>query len=842
MKTIIRSFLFSLLLLTCFGQTDFDINAYKDFLASHKNLTYDELMQMHDAGKFKSAISSFGNPIYYDSVKIKYGLTDYEESLLEKHGFVVTERLNNKTFGSLFEDIYHKDLPVFVSTDAILYAFHASYDRILKDIEVQVLIPNLEELLNNMVTNLNRLETEYENPQMLSYLKDVDLYLSVARNLLNGFSAPYYSENLSKVFKFISYINDEEAVSIPFFSETPRRIDFSQFKPRGHYDDEHYPELARYFKSMIWLGRMELYLIAPQSLDSVATNDLKRQTIISFLIEELLEFSGSEENFYLIEDFLLFQIGEQDNVTIGNLRKIAGELSIENASAILDEEVFEQFQNLLSTKSYAFQRILSQILVSDPSDPDGIVPASAFLLFGQRFIIDSFVTGNVVFDKTAARRMLPKTLDILFSLGNDAALQLLQEELNKYGYSSNLAALRYLIDAYEEEFWEETIYNGWLNSIRELNPPKDRSQLPEFMQTAAWWQEKLNTQLAAWSQLRHDFILYAKQSYTGVPVCSYPYSYVEPIPEFFLAMKILAEKCFNYFAEVPFVGSYAKDEITNYYQSSINTYDTLAVIAQKELTGEALTQNEIEFLSGMLSITYGCTTDYSGWYPELFYQPYVTSEGLFKKDFIVVDYHTSPADENGNIVGWVNHAGTGPVDMAIISAENHDGEPTVFVGPVLSYYELTTDKFTRLTDDEWASEYLQTANRPDWVNLYLANTEGESRGDGTTLLTSVSGDNSQENLPNVPLLAQNYPNPFNGQTLINFSIPSKLSNSRTILKIFDITGREIKILIDEILPSGNYITRWDATNQSKLKVSSGIYFYRLSVGESFITGKMNFIK
>ncbi len=244
----------------------------------------------------------------------------------------------------------------------------------------------------------------------------------------------------------------------------------------------------------------------------------------------------------------------------------------------------------------------------------------------------------------------------------------------------------------------------------------------------------------------------------------------------------------------------------------------------------------------MLSITYGCTTDYSGWYPELFYQPYVTSEGLFKKDFIVVDYHTSPADENGNMVGWVNHAGTGSVDMAIISAENYNGEPTVFVGPVLSYYELTTNNFTRLTDDEWASEYLQTANRPDWVNLYLANTEGESRGDGTTLITTVSDDNSQENLPNVPLLAQNYPNPFNGQTLINFSIPPKLSNSRTSLKIFDITGREIKTLIDEMLPSGNYITRWDATNQSELKVSSGIYFYRLSVGKSFITGKMNFIK
>ena len=62
----------------------------------------------------------------------------------------------------------------------------------------------------------------------------------------------------------------------------------------------------------------------------------------------------------------------------------------------------------------------------------------------------------------------------------------------------------------------------WLNSIRKLNPPKDRSALPQFMQTAAFWQEKLNTQLSSWAQLRHDNLLYAKQSYTGgVPICPF---------------------------------------------------------------------------------------------------------------------------------------------------------------------------------------------------------------------------------------------------------------------------------------------------------------------------------
>ena len=50
-------------------------------------------------------------------------------------------------------------------------------------------------------------------------------------------------------------------------------------------------------------------------------------------------------------------------------------------------------------------------------------------------------------------------------------LQLLVDELNQYHYSSNLAALRYLIDSYDDEFWNANLYSNWLNIIRKLNPP-----------------------------------------------------------------------------------------------------------------------------------------------------------------------------------------------------------------------------------------------------------------------------------------------------------------------------------------------------------------------------------
>ena len=63
------------------------------------------------------------------------------------------------------------------------------------------------------------------------------------------------------------------------------------------------------------------------------------------------------------------------------------------------------------------------------------MPASAFLLFGQRFVIDSYVTGSVVYDRITFNneiicRLFPSTLDPMFALGNDAAAQLLKPELD----------------------------------------------------------------------------------------------------------------------------------------------------------------------------------------------------------------------------------------------------------------------------------------------------------------------------------------------------------------------------------------------------------------------------
>ena len=359
-------------------------------------------------------------------------------------------------------------------------------------------------------------------------LLDYDIYVTVALKLLDGNSEPYYSESNEIIQNILDAIDKKGVDTFELFSRTPRTIDFSQFTPRGHYTNSE--ELSRYFQAMMWLGRIELYLIPPISDDKPQTfNDIQRQIIDALLILKATKETSRSATINIIEFVYKLLIGESDNINLNQLFEIMNECKLDDPINLLDSMNVVKFQNTLKQKINADQKILSQILWSnDPFRTDYIKPATAFMMFGQRFILDSYVLSNVVYDKIK-HRMLPNSLDMLFVLGNNSASDLLKHELNRYDdLPRNLAGLRYLMDSNDEEFWSSTFYNGWLYSIRTLRPPDDeaRKELPEFMQTAAWWQEKMNTQCASWAQLRHDNLLYSKQSYSGF-VCSFPYVFVE---------------------------------------------------------------------------------------------------------------------------------------------------------------------------------------------------------------------------------------------------------------------------------------------------------------------------
>jgi hypothetical protein len=584
--------------------------------------------------------------------------------------------------------------------------------------------------------------------------------------------------------------------------------------------------------------------------------DIQRQTIGSYLLLEAAKNSGAIELWQELDGIIRFLVGESDNVTLSHLQMLADEIGLSQASELLEAGRWQAFQAVLAAKSYAIQRINSQILLSDPMNPEQIAPPSAFLLLGQRFVIDSYVMGNVVFDRILHQgqkvwRGLPSSLDALFALGNDAAAILLEDELSRYHYASNLAALRYLIDSYEENFWSSALYNVWLQAIRRLNPARDLAQLPAFMQTGAFWQQKMNTQLAAWSQLRHDNLLYAKQSYTSGAVCSFPYSFVEPFPEFYRTLHAFAQAAQSNFNAVNFANAEKKDRILKYFSNMAGVMDTLATIAGKQLSRTSLNSAEIIFLQSMLYDRGGnCVPVPTGWYANLFYQ---FDEDCMTRDLVVADVHTQPTDAAGNMVGHVLHVGTGPIDLAIIIAECHDGRPMAYIGPVMSYYEHVTMNFQRLTDEEWQELYQQPPSfRPAWANVYLADVQGRRRGPGPELVTGVKEPPIQNEPPGGYVLHQNFPNPFstegrsrlagNAGTVIRFEIPVSLANASSRLAVYNLRGELVRELINQRLPAGNYFVRWDGRNDAGREVASGVYLYRLKVGNVTEVRKLSLVK
>ena len=90
------------------------------------------------------------------------------------------------------------------------------------------------------------------------------------------------------------------------------------------------------------------------------------------------------------------------------------------------------------------------------------------------------------------------------------------------------------------------------------------------------------------------------------------------------------------------------------------------------------------------------------------------------------------------------------------------------------------------------------------------------------------------NVPKVYSLAQNYPNPFNPSTLINYSLP-KAGNVE--LKVYDVLGREVAVLVNEFKQVGNYSVQFNANS-----FASGVYFYKLVSGNFTSVKKMVLMK
>ncbi len=141
---------------------------------------------------------------------------------------------------------------------------------------------------------------------------------------------------------------------------------------------------------------------------------------------------------------------------------------------------------------------------------------------------------------------------------------------------------------------------------------------------------------------------------------------------------------------------------------------------------------------------------------------------------------------------------------------------------------------TTVTDTTLASTIILLPNKKYYWHVNAQNNYGTSywsSGFGfQTTVTSVD----DENIPTEFSLKQNYPNPFNPTTIISYQLPI---SSHVTLKVFDLLGREVAVLVNEEKSPGNYEVKFNGSN-----LASGIYFYRLNAGQYSQMKKMILLK
>jgi hypothetical protein len=685
-----------------------------------------------------------------------------ELAIFKKNGFVVSERLGSPTFADSFYRIFSGDLPVFVSSDAILHAWHRTYDAMLEELEEVYLTDSLDKLLAGLAAQIPETWSRYGQGVLRNCILDADYFLAVARSLLAERQVSTYLNQNTRVATTLDAVVRQTLETFDLFGK-PRQVDFSQFKVRGHYENSE--RLKRYFRAMMWCGRIDLRM-AGNPRESSA-RELGTALVLTHLLNQAAQFDRWSQFDRIIQVF----VGWTDSMTFAQLGDLLKAANIGSLADVRDLAALEKLQWAITTGGLGFQQIRSDYYES-PFTAEQIQLPCSFTVLGQKFVLDSWAFSQMVFDSIIwdedgapdfgdkVQRRIPSCLDVAFAvLGNNQAVpELVARITNPNGrkfrdglpYQHNMAAMRQVIDSQNASIWNENIYLAWLAALRELSVPTTSAKYPEAMRTRAWAMKTLNTQLASWAQLRHDTILYAKQSYTGGIICSYPAGFVEPYPEFWGRLTALATRAADLINGIPFQGSlvvkgrvkpgetppdipvdlaWLKRNQVSFLRQFADQVARLRTIAEKELAQTPLSQAETDFLKDLIELhrdPYYGTKRYTGWYPRLFYltvfqnDPMLEHQGSDQWDAIVADVHTDvPAPIIGDS-GCVLHQGIGNVHLMIIAIDNGT-DHMAYAGPVLSHYEFEMPGVTRKSDSEWKADLKagKLPPHPEWTRSYL---------------------------------------------------------------------------------------------------------------------------
>lgn len=653
-------------------------------------------------------------------------LSPQARELLDKNGFAVVASKAYKEMNEAYQAFHAASLPIFVTTDSIFHATHLLLDYALRIIEVDYLMSDLKQLTRFMIDASCGDYRKAKDTDVKNAVYANIAFFSVAARLL-GEDEIVPHDVTDVVEAELRLIRDHEGFKkSPVFGYLE---DYSQYVPRGHYTRNE--RFKSYFQAMMWYGRIGFYLNPNSSLEITRelTRQLTRQALLIVRALDKSEGGGGKafDAWQRIYQATSFFVGTTDDLDLRDYERVAlktyGKLS--DIGTLADESSLEKFMS--QARVLRKPRILSTfVLDTEDASRRAEEITLGFRFMGQRFTPDSHIFQNLVYPKVMLYtgnsmpftwvmsrrgpiRGFPRGLDIMAVLGSVDAEGIIREEGDGdyEGYNRQLEKLKKEF-ALKQDEWSVSLYWSWLYCLKPLLA-RSAGPFPPFMRSGAWAGKALHTALGSWAELRHDTILYAKQSYTmaGTGRPRQPEltrGYVEPHPEVFARVRQMIQKMKE--------GLAAWKLIDERVEESIRRHDALLAIleriARTELAGKTLTEADYRTVwnigSTLESITSPLREAVSG-----------TTSETDEKMAVIADVHTDPNS------GQVLEEAVG-YPFIIYANVLVEGEESIVAGPVFSYYEFKQPMADRLTDEQW-QQMLRSGKEPPlprWISSFLA--------------------------------------------------------------------------------------------------------------------------
>lgn len=598
----------------------------------------------------------------------------FEDQMKEKlaeNGFVVYGDAGWE-FYEIYEGNRYGQIPNFVTVDSLMHTYHLYFAYLLKGLEKKQLSDELMQLSERMMADSMEQYEQLKGSEWESAARRNVAFFTVGASLLDDtvepadYAADMVREELAKIEKggeiFKSVITEDEE-------------DYSQYAPRGYYKGD--PELERYFRAMMWYGRIH-FKQEEEEMDRSAL-------LMTMALTEDAQAYELWESIYAVTSFFA---GASDDLGVCEYASAAREaygedLTLEKLAA--KKTSFARFHKLTGT-------LPAPQINSIPIFEGENNVIRGFRFMGQRFTIDASVMQKLIYSQVkenpaGSKRMLPDVLDIPAALGSDTALQILQEagETEYAGYGENMEAMRIQLAEENTSMWSASLYACWLNTLRPLLLEKGEGY-PVFMQGEAWAKKDLECFAGSFTELKHDTVLYSKQVMAemggGYDEELDDRGYVEPEPLVYARFAVLADQTAKGLKRYGMLEAADEENLLRLSQMA----SQFQTISEKELRDETLTEEEYEFIR-----VYGGNLEHF-WY-ETIKDTAGAGGAVPIPAALVVDIATDP---NGSVL----EIATGNPSRIYVVVKV-DGKVKVASGSVYKFYQFPWPMEDRLTDNKW---------------------------------------------------------------------------------------------------------------------------------------------